>query len=70
MPGLVSDMAANITSNLIDKLEWKKSGKGTVRAGRGFTYIKCRYNDIIKIAESLGKWGLLIDGATETENIK
>ena len=61
LPGLVS----NLASNAINKFERKISGKGAVRAGKGFTLFVLM-NDIMKIKKSLEDLGLLIDGATET----
>ena len=50
LPGLVS----NLTSNAINKFERKISGKGAVRAGKGFTLFISNgdMNDIIKIIKS------------------
>ena len=64
LPGLVS----NLTSNAINKFERKISGKGAVRAGKGFTLFISNedMNDIIKIIKSLEDSGVLIDGVTET----
>ena len=64
LPGLVS----NLTSNAINKFERKISGKGAVRAGKGFTLFILNedMNDIIKIIKSLEDSGVLIDGVTET----
>ena len=64
MPGLVS----NLTSNAINKFERKISGKGAVRAGKGFyLFIPNKdMNDIIKIIKSLKDLGESIDGVTET----
>ena len=63
LPGLVS----NLTSNAINKFERKISGKGAVRAGKGFTLFISNedMNDIIKIIKSLEDSGVLIDGVTE-----
>ena len=46
----------------------KISGKGAVRAGKGFTLFISNedMNDIIKIIKSLEDSGVLIDGVTET----
>ena len=51
LPGLVS----NLTSNAINKFERKISGKGAVRAGKGFTLFISNedMNDIIKIIKTL-----------------
>ena len=73
LPGLVS----NLASNVINKFERKLSGKGAVRAGKGFTLfifnkgvndiIKIiKQLDIIKIITSLEDSGVLMDGVTET----
>ena len=64
LPGFVS----NLTSNAIDKFDRKISGKGAVRAGKGFTLFISNedMNDIIKIIKSLEDSGVLIDGVTET----
>ena len=64
LPGLVS----NLTTNAINKFEKKVSGKGAVRAGKGFTlFILNEYmNDITKIIKSLEDSGVLIHGVTET----
>ena len=64
LPGLV----INLTSNAINKFERKISGKGTVRAGKGFTSFisNVDMNDIIKNIKSLKDSGVLIDGVTET----
>ena len=64
LPGLVS----YLTSNVINKFERKISGKGAVRAGKGFTlFISDKdMNDIIKPIKSLEDSGILIDGGTET----
>ena len=64
LPGLVS----NLTSNAIKKFKRKIKGKGTVRAGRGFTSFISNedINDIIKIRKPLKDSGELIDGVTET----
>ena len=64
LPGLV----INLNSNPINKFERKISGKGAVRAGKGFTLFISNedMNDIIKIIKSLEDSGVLIDGVTET----
>ena len=64
LPGLVS----YLTSNVINKSERRISGKGAVRAGKGFTlFISDKdMNDIIKLIKSLEDSGILIDGGTET----
>ena len=64
LPGLVS----NLISNAINKFERKISGKGAVRAGKGFTLFISNedMNDIINIIKSLEDSVVLIDGVTET----
>ena len=64
LPGLVS----YLTSNVINKFERKISGKGAVRAGKGFTlFILIEdMNYIIKVVKSLEDLVVLIDWATET----
>ena len=66
LPGVVS----NLTSNVINKLERKISGKGAVRAGKRFILFISNgdMNDIIKIIKSLEYSGVLIDGVSETVN--
>ena len=61
-------LVSNLTSNAINKFERKITGKGTVRARKGFTSFISNedMNDIIKIIKSLEDFGLLIDGVTET----
>ena len=63
LPGLVS----NLTSNAVNKTERKISGKGAVRAGKGFTILNLNedMNDVIKIIKSLEELGVLIDGVSE-----
>ena len=60
-------LVSNLTSNAINKFERKISGKGGVRAGKGFTLFISNedMNDIIKIIKSLEDLGVLIDGVTE-----
>ena len=65
LPGLVS----NLTSNAINKFDRKISGKGAVRAGKGFTLFISNedMNDIFKIIKSLLEDSdVLTDGVTET----
>ena len=52
LPGLVS----NFTSNALNKFKRKISGKGAVRAGKGFVFFISNedMNDIIKIIRRLG----------------
>ena len=59
---------SNLTSNTINKFEWKISGKRAVRAGKGFTLFIWNedINDIIKMIKSLEDSSVLIDGVTET----
>ena len=65
MPKLAT--ATKATSSEKNKIERKISGKGVVRAGKGFTlFISNEGMDNIKIVESLEKSGLLIDDAIET----
>ena len=61
-------MASNLSSNAVNKSKSKVSGKGAVRAGKGFTLlISNEYmNDITKIIKSLEDSGVLINGVTET----
>ena len=64
LPGLIR----NLTSSVIDKFDRKISGKGAVRAGKGFTSFIFNedMNDIIKIIKVLEDSGVLIGGVTET----
>ena len=64
LPWLVS----NLTSSAINKFDKKISGKGAVRAGKGFTLFISNedMNYIIKIIKSLEESSVLIDGVTET----
>ena len=58
----------NRTTLLVkEKFERKISGRGVVRAVKGFTVITSKrdMDDIIKFAGSLEKSGLLTDGATK-----
>ena len=59
---------SNLTSNTINKFEWKISGKGAVRAGKGFTLFISNedMNDVIKIIKTLEDLSVLIDRVTET----
>ena len=68
LPGLVS----NLASNAINKFKWKMSGKGAIRARKGFPlFILNQYmNNIIKIMKLVEDSGALIDGVTETKNMK
>ena len=58
-------LATKATSTILNKFERKTSRKGVVRARKDLLYL-FKMNDIIKIVLSLGKSGLLTDGATET----
>ena len=62
------ELVSNLTSNAISKFHRKISGKGAVRAGKGFTLFISNenMNDIIKIIKSLEDSVVLIDGVTET----
>ena len=64
----VSGLVTNLTSSEINKFNRKISGKGAVRAGKGFTLFISNedVSDIIKIIKSLEDSGVLIDGVTET----
>ena len=64
LPGLVS----NLTSSAITKFDRKISGKGAVRARKGFTLFISNedINDIIKMIKSLEDSGVLTDKVTET----
>ena len=64
LPGLVS----NLTSSAINNFAKKVSGKGAVRAGKGFTLFIFNedMNGNIIIIESLEDSVVLIDGVTET----
>ena len=64
LPGLVS----NLASNAINKFERKISGKGAVRARKGFTLFISNedVNDIIQIIKSLEDLLVLIDRVPET----
>ena len=63
LPGLVS----NLNVNALNKFERKVSGKGAVRAGKGFVLFILNedMNDIIEIIKWLDS-RVLIDGVTET----
>ena len=52
----------------MNRLDRKISGKGALRAGKGFTLFISNedMNGIIKITKSLEDSGVLIDGVTET----
>ena len=53
---------------VLDKFERKKSGRGAVRVGKGFTLLISNKDkdDNIIIVESIEISGLLINGATES----
>ena len=61
-------LVINLSSNGINKFEWKISGKEALRVGKGFTLFILNedINDIIKIIKSLEDSGVVIDGVTET----
>ena len=67
MSGLVSNIASSATLFAINKLERKISGKGAVRAGKGFTlFISNEHIDVtFKIAKPFERSGVLTDGVTE-----
>ena len=67
MPGLVINVASNAALNAINKFERKISGTGTVRVGKGFILFISNedVDDIIKIVNSLGNSGILIDRITK-----
>ena len=66
MPELLSKIALNAASNTIKTFEKIITGKGAVRAVKGFTlFILNDTDDIIKIVKSLEDSGVLIDGVTE-----
>ena len=68
LPGLVSNLALNSSSNATDIVGRTASGKGAVRARKVFTLFLLNkdMDDIIKIVLSLEKSGPTIDGASET----
>ena len=60
-------LATKATSSILDKFERNTNVQRTVRAGRRFIlFISNKDINDIKIAESLEKSGLLIDGVSET----
>ena len=67
LPGLVSNVASNATSNAINKFVRKTSQKGVVSVRKKFTVsiLNEDMDDIIKIGSSLENPGILIDGVTE-----
>ena len=67
MPGLVINVASNAALNAINKFERKISGPGAVRVGKGFILFISNedVDDIIKIVNSLGNSGILIDRITK-----
>ena len=68
LPKLVSNVASNSASNAINKFERETSGKGVVKAEKGFTLFISNedIDDIWKIVESLENSCLWIDRASET----
>ena len=67
LPGLVINVASNAALNAINKFERKISGTGAVRVGKGFILFISNedVDDIIKIVNSLGNSGILIDRITK-----
>ena len=67
MPGLVINVASNAALNAINRFERKISGTGAVRVGKGFILFISNedVDDIIKIVNSLGNSGILIDRITK-----
>ena len=65
-------LASSLSSNAINQVKRKISGKGAVRTGKEFTLfiLNKDINDINKITKSLEDSNVLIDGITETVNIK
>ena len=57
-----------MASNAINRFEKKISGRGAVRAGKGFTLFISNedINNIIKTIKLLEDSGVLIDAVTET----
>ena len=64
----LSGLVSNLASYAINQFERKISGKGAVRAGKGFSLFISNedMNDIIKTIKSLEDSGVFIDGDTET----
>ena len=64
----LSGLVSNLASYAINQFERKISGKGAVRAGKGFSLFISNedMNDIIKTIKSLEDSGIFIDGDTET----
>ena len=63
---------SNLTSSAINTFDWKVTGKGAVRTGKGFTLriSNENINDNLKVIKSLEDLGVLIDGVTEKQNMK
>ena len=61
-------MVSNITWNVVNKFDRRRSGKWVATAVKGFTLFISNedVNDIIKIIKWLEDSGLLIDGVTKT----
>ena len=61
-------MVSNITWNVVNKSDRRRSGKWVATAVKGFTLFISNedVNDIIKIIKWLEDSGLLIDGVTKT----
>ena len=68
LPGLVD----KLTSKSINKFERKTSGKGAVRAGKGFILFISNADiiDDVQIIKLLEDFGILIDGVLNYVNIK
>ena len=64
LPGLVS----NLASNAINLFERKISGKGAMRAGKGFILFLLNedWNDIIEIMKLLEDLSVLFNGVAKT----
>ena len=63
----LSGLVSNLFLKAINKFKRKTSGKGAVRAGKGFTlFISNEDINDIKIIKSLEDSNVLFDGITET----
>ena len=64
----LSGLVSSLNSSAVNKFAKKISGKGAVRARKGFIlFISNKYvNDVIKIIKSLEDSGVLIDGVTDS----
>ena len=67
MPRLVSNIASNAAWNATNKFERRASGKGAVRARKGFTLFIANedMDDVIKIEKSLENSHVLIGRVTK-----